>query len=57
MLGEYRYVSGEWSGLQPVLLVRIGFNAGPDPAFYLKADLDPGGQTNADPDQDPGLTF
>ncbi len=27
--------------------------ADPDPAFYLSADLDPGSQTNADPDLDP----
>jgi len=33
----------------------IGFNADPDPAFYLNADPDPGSQTNADPD--PGQTL
>ncbi len=27
--------------------IRIGFNADPDPAFYL--EVDPGSQTNADP--------
>jgi hypothetical protein len=39
----------------PVLWIRIGFTADPEPAFYLNADLDPapGSQTNADP----GLTF
>ncbi len=38
-----------------------GFNADPDPAFYLIADPDSGSQTNAvpvrihgDPDLDPG---
>jgi len=31
----------------PVLWIRVGFNADPDPAFYL----------NADPDPDPGQTF
>ncbi len=38
---------------------RIGFNADPDPALYLSADLDPGPgiQTNADPDYDPGQTL
>jgi hypothetical protein len=35
-----------------VLWIRIGFNANPDPAFYLNGDLDPGSQTNADPDPD-----
>jgi hypothetical protein len=40
-----------------VLLIRIGSNAAPDPAFYLNADPDPGGQINADLDQDPGQTF
>ena len=36
----------------PVLLIRIGFNADPDPeqAFYVNADQDPGSQTNAGPD-------
>ncbi len=37
--------------------IRIGFNADPDPAFYLNADPDPdpdpGSQINADPDPDP----
>jgi hypothetical protein len=33
-----------------VLRVRIGFNADPDPAFYLITDPDPGSKTNADPD-------
>jgi hypothetical protein len=40
-----------------VFWIRIGFNAGPDPAFYFNADPDrgpdPGRQTNADPG--PGL--
>ncbi len=33
------------------LWIRIGFNADPDPAFYLSADPDPdpGSQTNAEP--------
>ncbi len=41
--------------LVPVLWIRIGFNADPDSAFYLSADLDtdpdldPGSQINADP--------
>ena len=35
--------------LQTVFRIRIGFNADPDPAFYLNADPDPGSQTNADP--------
>jgi hypothetical protein len=34
-----------------VLLIRISFNADPDPAFRLNADPDQGSQTNADPDQ------
>ncbi len=36
-----------------VFLIRIGFNADPDPAFYLNADPDPdpGNQSNADPNQ------
>jgi hypothetical protein len=38
-----------------VLWIRIGFNADPDPAFYLNADPDQGRQTNADPD--PGQTW
>jgi hypothetical protein len=36
--------------LKPLLRIRIGFNADPDPAFYLNAHPDPGSQTNADPD-------
>jgi hypothetical protein len=31
----------------PVLWIRIGFNADPDPAFYLNED--PDRQTNGDP--------
>jgi hypothetical protein len=38
----------------PVLSIRTGFNADTNPAFFLNADLDPGSQTNADPDSDPG---
>ncbi len=44
-----------------------GFNADPDPAFYLSADLDPDPdsgsktnpypETNPYPDPDPGQTF
>ncbi len=35
-----------------VLLIRIGLNADPDPAFYLNANPDPDlrSQSNADPD-------
>ncbi len=36
-----------------VLRIRIGFNADPDPAFYLYVDLL--SQNKADPDH--GLTF
>jgi hypothetical protein len=32
-----------------VLWIRIGFNADPDPAFYINADPDPRSQTIADP--------
>jgi hypothetical protein len=35
--------------------IRIGFNAGLDPTFYLRADLDPGSQINANPN--PGQTL
>jgi len=37
--------------VQPVLWIRIAFNAEPDPAFYPNADTDPypGSQNNADP--------
>jgi hypothetical protein len=35
--------------------IRIGFNAGTDPAFNLNADPDSASQTNADPK--PGQTF
>ncbi len=40
-----------------MFLARIGFNADPDPAFYLNADPDPdpGSQINAD--ADPGQTM
>jgi hypothetical protein len=38
------YLMESWT----VLWIRIGFNAGPDLAFYLSADLDPGSQTDAD---------
>jgi hypothetical protein len=41
--------------LNPVMWIRIGFNADPDLAFYLNLDPNPGRQTNADPD--PGQTF
>jgi hypothetical protein len=42
-----------------VMWIRIGFNAAPDPAFYLNADpdLDQGRKTNtihSDTDTDPG---
>ncbi len=47
-----------WTILQAVFRIRIGFNADPDPAFYLNAEPDPdpdlGSQTNADSDPDPG---
>ena len=43
--------------LCPVLRIRIGFNADPDPAVYLNADPDPESQTNAYPDPDPGQTL
>jgi hypothetical protein len=41
-----------------VFRIRIGFNADPDPAFYLNADpaLDPGSQT-IHVDLDPGQTL
>jgi hypothetical protein len=47
---------------QPVLLIRISFNADPDPAFYLNADPDLGRrlmriQADPDPDPDPGQTL
>jgi hypothetical protein len=34
-----------------VLWIRIGFNADPDPDFFLYADSDSGSQTNADTDE------
>jgi hypothetical protein len=41
-----------------VLWIRIGFNADPDPAFYLNADPDPGSQTKAiHADLNPGQTL
>ncbi len=48
--------------LNPVLWIRIGFNADADPAFYLNPDPDPdpGNQPmriHADPDPDPGQTL
>jgi hypothetical protein len=49
---EYRYSLA-------VLWIRIGFNAYPDPAFYLNAnpDPDPGSETNANQcGPDPGQT-
>jgi hypothetical protein len=41
----------------PVLWICNGFNADPDPAFYLNADTDPGNQDILDPDSDPGQTL
>jgi hypothetical protein len=40
-------------GFKLVLCIRIGFNANPDPAFYLNADPNKGSQTSAalDPGQ------
>jgi hypothetical protein len=35
----------------PMLWIRIGFNAEPDPAFFVNADSD------ADPDTDPDTGF
>jgi hypothetical protein len=37
----------------------MGFNADPDPAFFLNADQDPdpGSQSYADPDPDPSQTL
>ncbi len=43
--------------MSPVLWIRIGFHADPDPAIYHNADPGPGSQTNADPDPDPGQTL
>jgi hypothetical protein len=40
-----------------VLWIRIGFNANPDPAFYLNADPDLWSKTNAGADPDPGQAF
>ncbi len=40
-----------------MLWIRIGFNADPDPTFYLSPDPDPGSQTNADLYPDPGQTL
>jgi hypothetical protein len=34
--------------ISPMLWIRTGFHADPDPAFYLEPD--PGKQSNADPD-------
>jgi hypothetical protein len=36
---------------QPVLWIHIGFNADPDPAFFVSADPD----SDQDSDQDPGF--
>ncbi len=43
----------DFKNYKPVLWIRIGFNADPDPAFYLNVDL--GSQNSAEPDH--GLTF
>jgi hypothetical protein len=37
-----------------VLRIRIGFNADPDPAFYLNADPDTDSGSINNPDPDPG---
>jgi len=37
------------NGLQPVLWIRMCFNANSHPTIYLNADPDPGSQTNEDP--------
>ncbi len=34
-----------------MLWIRTGLRAGPDPAFYLNTDPDPGSQTDPDPGQ------
>ncbi len=58
--GSFLYVRSDHYSVncQPlkyaVFRIRIGFNADPDPAFYLDADPDPGSQINADPDLDFG---
>jgi hypothetical protein len=39
------------------LWICIGFNANPDPAFYLKSDPVPGNKTSAYQDPDPGQTL
>ncbi len=45
------------SEILTVFRIRTGFNADPDPGFYLNADPDPdpGNQSNADPDPVPGV--
>ncbi len=49
---------GGWAGRVAFYVrIRIGFNADPDPVFLPHADQDPGNQTNADPDPDPGQTL
>jgi hypothetical protein len=39
---------------RPLFRIRIGFNAVSDLDFYLNVDPDPGSQTNADPNSEPG---
>ncbi len=52
-LREVQIQCFESRGSGPVLWIRTGFNADPDPAFYLHADPDPVFHLNADPD--PGI--
>jgi hypothetical protein len=53
---SFRNLSVAYEGrMKPVLWIRIGLKQiRPDPSFYLNTD--PGNQTNADPDPDPGQT-
>jgi hypothetical protein len=43
--------------LIPCERIRSGFNLDQNPVFYLDTDPDPGAQTNADPNPDPGQTL
>ncbi len=46
-IAGHKNIQSNLHNFSAVLWIRIGYNADPDPAFYLNADLDPGRQTKA----------
>jgi hypothetical protein len=55
LFSDFRSLNEPGKVSTAVLWIHLGFNADPDPAFYLNAAPDPGSQTYTD--TDPSQTF